>query len=290
MKISIVIPTLARDTLYPLIEKLLKQDIKYDLDINLVPQYTINTKLLNNKRINIKYEAPKKGFSYYRNIGINMSRGEIIVFIDDDELPMNNKWLESITKPIMDNKEAVVTAGVKIKLNNGYIADSISLLGFPGGGALGFEIIWPLKEKDYTDHICSGNLAIKKSILKSVGNFSEGMKFGGEDMDLGRKLIKRGFKIRYVKEATVYHVPRKGIFNFLKWSFLRGKSAGAESTLKQFLRRIVTTTKVLLIIKKQHRKYLEGAILMGIIKHLSQGAGFCFYKLNRARIWKRNYQ
>jgi len=280
MKVSIIIPTLGRKTMYFLVNNLLRQSFKLDYEIILIPQYPLKADLLNNDKIRIHYEPLSKGFAYYRNAGIKLSKGDIIVFIDDDEIPMDFNWLNTITKLIRNKEEQVVTAGVKIKLGQGYFTDSISLLGFPGGGAWGFEVIWPLREKDYTDHLCSGNMAINKKALSKVGNFSEKMIYGSEDMDLGKKLLNAGMKIRYLKEATVYHEARGSLAAFLRWNFARGKSAASYMKIWEFLKRFSTTTNVLIKIKKEKKHYFLGSLLMASIKHIAQIEGFLLYKIN----------
>lgn len=282
MKVSIIIPTLARKTVYPLVENLLKQKVNFEYEIILIPQYPLKENLLQDKKIKIHYELPNKGFGYYRNLGIKLSRGSIIVFIDDDELPMDYNWLSTITNLIINGKENVVTAGVKIKLGLGYFTDSISLLGFPGGGALGYETIWPLKEKYYTYHFCGGNSAITKSTLSKVYNFSEkkiSSIYGSEDKDLGDELLKKGIKIRYLKEATVYHEARKGLISFIRWNFRRGKAA-SDYSIKEFLIRFSTTKKVLKKIKKDYPYYFLGSLLIAMIKHVTQTIGFFVWKIN----------
>ena len=132
--VSIIIPTIGRNTLYPLIEKLLDQKVKFDYEIILIPQVELDKDKLNDKRIKIYPEELGKGYAYYRNAGIQKSKGDIIVFIDDDELPQDNNWLEIITAPLLKENQNVVTAGVEIKLGQGHLTDSLSLLGFPGGG------------------------------------------------------------------------------------------------------------------------------------------------------------
>ncbi len=168
-KISVVIITLGRSTLYKLIEKLLAQKINYEYEIVLVTQNPLKENLLKNKRIKIYYKPKGKGISYYRNVGIRHSEGEIIVFIDDDEEPINKHWLRNLTLPIIEKKELVTTAGVRIPLGQGYLADSISYLGFPGGGYIGFKTMWKVDENGYTSHLCTGNFAIRGSLLKKLG-------------------------------------------------------------------------------------------------------------------------
>jgi hypothetical protein len=108
-------------------------------------------------------------------------------------------------------------------LGQWYIVDCISLLGYPWWWALGFEKIWVVDEKSkVTTHLCSGNFAIKKSLLSEI-LFSEDAIFGWEDNALAKKLLSFKIPILYQKEATVYHVSRN-FFQFLNWFKNRKKS------------------------------------------------------------------
>lgn len=222
--ISIIIPTLGRESLYPLVKNLLKQKFLFNYEIILIVQAPLTLPSLKDERIKIIHRSVGKGIAYYRNEGVKISHGDILVFIDDDEFPINNYWLTTITKPIIKDKEQVITSGIKIKLDQGYLADSISLAGFPGGGAVGFEVMWVVNNKGYTKHICTGNMAIKKSVLALVGNFENSLTHGGEDVLLADRIIAHHINIKYEKKATIYHVARKSFINFIQWNIKRGKA------------------------------------------------------------------
>ena len=85
-KVSKIIPPLGRESIYPLIYKLLKQKVDFLFEIILIPQVKLKEELLEDKRIKYFYEPLGKGFAYYRNRGISQSNGNILAFIDDDEL------------------------------------------------------------------------------------------------------------------------------------------------------------------------------------------------------------
>ncbi len=282
-KVSIIIPTLGRETLYPLIESLLKQKVDFSYEIILIPQIKLKENLLKDKKIRFFYEPLGKGFAYYRNKGIEKSKGKIIVFIDDDELPINDKWLNIITKPIIEGKEKVVTSGVKINLGQGYLTDAISLLGFPGGGAIGFKTMWDIDKDNYTEHLCSGNLAIDKYILNKIDSFSNEFKHGNEDVNLADKLIFSKIKIKYSEEATVYHIARKGYINFIKWNYLRGKSASDYLKIKKETNKVgnrLTSSKRILA-KTLKSKYFPGVLFMMINQYLFQTLGYLFGGIKR---------
>jgi GT2 family glycosyltransferase len=271
---------LGRNTLYPLIKKLLNQKVNFEYEIILIPQVKLKENLLNNENIKIFYENLGKGFSYYRNSGIKNSSGKILAFIDDDELPMDNNWLSNIVSPIISEKECAATAGVKIKLGEGYVTDSISLLGFPGGGAIGFKTMWDVDKANYTKHLCSGNFAIKREVIDKVGSFDNSLKSGSEDVNLADKLIQNKIKLVYIDKATVFHVSRKGFLNFIKWNYLRGKSAAEYMKTKKGEEKIgnrLNSSKKILK-KTLKTKYFMGVLIMMFNQYLFQTIGYLVKK------------
>lgn len=278
MKVSIIIPTLGRETLYPLIENLLTQKVDFSYEIVLIPQIKLKDEFLQDNRIRVYYEPAERGFAYYRNVGIQKATGEILAFIDDDELPMDLYWLDTITSSIINGQEKVITAGSKIELGQGYWADCVSLLGFPGGGAVGFRTMWTVMENDYTTHLCSGNFAIPKDLLLRVGNFDVNMVNGSEDVGLAGILLANDIRIKYMDEATVFHAARKGFVNFMKWNILRGKSARqfmvSNGNKGKVLNRFESSLRILGIVIRDRPVYLFGVILMMVNQYLLQTVAY----------------
>ena len=276
-EVSLIIPTLGRETLYPLLDYLLKQEVVFPFEIILIPQVKLKEEFLKDKRIKYFYEPLGKGFSYYRNKGIDGSKGEILVFIDDDELPMNYSWLHHITEPLVKRAEEVVTAGVYIKLGEGYLTDAISLLGFPGGGAIGFKTMWRVDENNYTEHLCSGNFAITKNTLNKINKFSSEYRYGKEDVNLADKLIENDIRIKYIEEATVYHIARKGFVNFIKWNMLRGKASKEYISLNKgggkIMNRLSSSLRILKQVAVTRTRYLPGVFFMMFNQYLWEFIG-----------------
>ena len=200
-----------------------------------------------------------------------------MVFIDDDELPMDYLWLNYITEPLIKCEEEVVTAGVTIKLGEGYLTDSISLLGFPGGGAIGFKTMWNVDENNNTEHVCSGNLAINKKILNELNNFSNEYKHGKEDVNLADKLIENKIKIKYIEKATVYHIARKGYMNFIKWNMLRGKASKEYISTNRggskIMNRLSSSMRILKKVSLTKTRYFPGVSFMMFNQYLWEFIG-----------------
>ena len=134
----------------------------------------INFKNISNKKITIPEQ---------RNLGIKRAKGNIIVFIDADCIP-ESQWLNNLTRQIVDGKESI-TAGTVISSPKSYM----------GGERL---------KGTYVKECPSMNMALKKEVFKEIGLFDEN--FGRvSDSDICIRAIKKGYKIRYIKDAIVYH-------------------------------------------------------------------------------------
>jgi GT2 family glycosyltransferase len=122
-----------------------------------------------------------------RNLGLKKAQGDIIAFIDANCIPYNN-WLIELAKPINDEGENIVVGSIK---------------------SIGKKSIWDVEEerinsKMYLNEARTMNMAFKKEIIKKVGFFDEKLNYGS-DVDFTWRTIDLGYKIRYNKDAIMYH-------------------------------------------------------------------------------------
>ncbi|OGD52517.1 hypothetical protein A3K80_09005 [Candidatus Bathyarchaeota archaeon RBG_13_38_9] len=276
-KISIVVITLGRRTLYELVKRLLQQEIDYEYEIVLISSSLLESGLLKDKKIKIRYEPRGIGFSHYRNMGVKHSQGEIIVYIDDDEKPISVEWLKNLIAPILNKRTSVATSGYYVPLGEGYLADSISFLGFPGGGCVGFKTMWEVDKENYTHHICTGNLAIMRKLLGDKEFFNENLRYGSEDVELSERLSEKSIKISYVEEATVFHEPRRDLFEFVMWQIRRGKAAYEFTrigSLKKSHTRNRLKSSIKIVKKSFFTKYFLLVVVFMFIQNLSHLIGY----------------
>jgi len=156
-----------------------------------------------------------------RNMGIVKALGRVLLFTDSDCLLPEN-WVENYSQ-IMDKNFDIVTGKVKM-LNSNLLGDSMSALGFPAGGSLGFDKMWKVEKDGSTIQIVTCNCAIRKKVFDLVGLFDETFPLPfGEDTEMSQRLLKKGYKIFYSPLVYIKHPPRSDLKSFLKWSFRRGR-------------------------------------------------------------------
>ncbi|MCD7976214.1 MAG: glycosyltransferase [Tannerellaceae bacterium] len=172
-----------------------------------------------------------QGISYARNRGIQESRGDIIVFLDDDET-IDPDFLEGVLDFFTNHPDAGITAGPVIPVYEdvkpAWLTPFISraITGEYNKG----DHIKLLKGKDYpgTGHAC-----FRKELFYKYGIFNPdlGRKgnsvLGAEDKDFFLRLIKGGEKCYYLPIAKIYHhlpAEKMSVDFFVKIAYGIGKS------------------------------------------------------------------
>lgn len=224
-----------------------------------------------------------RGPAYCRNMGTKNARGEILVFTDSD-CCVDRYWLEQIQKHLSQNDTEALMGSIVLRPST-FLGDSISALGFPAGGAIGFDKIWKVDQKGFTDSLSSCNCAMKKDIFWEVGGFDESFPYpGGEDSFLAYNLRRMNYRIRYCPDVLVYHGARDSFWDFLKWQFRRGESSFIFSTKvsnrKNFLSLRIWSTGNIIRYYCRDKKFPMVLFLLGTSLFL-QFIGFLFAKHKR---------
>jgi GT2 family glycosyltransferase len=165
-----------------------------------------------------------RGPAYSRNIGAKAARGNILAFTDSD-CKVAADWVESINNSFSDNETDAVMGRLVLMPSN-TLGDSISCLGFPAGGAIGFDKIWRVDENGFTDSLSTCNCAIRKEAFWDTSGFDETFPTpSGDDVFLAYKLRRANCKIRYCPEIVAFHPARSSFKSFVKWHYTRGKGS-----------------------------------------------------------------
>ncbi|MEF8874416.1 MAG: glycosyltransferase [Candidatus Thermoplasmatota archaeon] len=137
-----------------------------------------------------------------RNFGVEKAEGEVIAFIDGDEI-VNPFWAEQMRESA---QEYDVVAGKTIQI-----------------GYHGFEELERVElfHKGYDITYPSCNLLYDKELFEEIGGFDPWFQTA-EDIDLNLRAVEAGATIGHNEEAIVYHRTRGSFYGFFKQAFWNG--------------------------------------------------------------------
>jgi GT2 family glycosyltransferase len=149
-----------------------------------------------------------QGQASARNKGAEMASSSLLVFIDDDVIP-DPTFLEGHLGAHAENNSVVVLGDARVVLE-----DRQSLY------HLGFWVWWEDKyfrrslphRKPCSRDFCSGNFSIKNKDFLKVGGFDSSFRmYGGEDYELGYRLINAGISLVVDRRASARHCHRTSV-------------------------------------------------------------------------------
>lgn len=169
-------------------------------------------------RFDVKYVVEKtQGKAIALNRGLKESRGEFLVFTDDDTLVKNPEWLDKLYAHFMENKKLGYVSGNV--LAHKIETQAQGTWERKGGLSKGSEPKhfcqnflntyrfkpWPLTK------ICAGaNCMIPRKVFQEIGGyctlFGPGALIGhGESLEIGYRIMRAGYELYYEPNAIVYH-------------------------------------------------------------------------------------
>lgn len=151
---------------------------------------------LKNSKVKIIRNISELGLAASRNIGIQMSTGNIVAFIDDDALAPPD-WVEKLQKAFTDDVDII-----------GGVCKPLYLSPIPNWWN---ENLYGLLVGINYDGIIGCNLAANRRVFDKVGYFNErlGRRYGKlishEETEFLQRVKKISGKIIFKKELVVYH-------------------------------------------------------------------------------------
>ncbi|MCY0897458.1 MAG: glycosyltransferase family A protein [Firmicutes bacterium] len=135
-------------------------------------------------------DIPHGGPGRARDAGWRAAQGEIIAFTDADALP-HPEWLfyglSGFSAPEVGAVEGkVVSSGVP-------------------------TVFTHQVHNEFGGQFMTANMLYRRAVIEEVGGFKSRYR---EDSDLAFSVIERGYEIRFVPEAVVYHPPRRESWTF----------------------------------------------------------------------------
>lgn len=140
------------------------------------------------------------GCSSGRNLGVKKSTGEYLLFLDSDQGPTSNNWLDNY-----------------INIASNY--PKISAIGWTGGFVTESDMTGPTLDcypqkglpsnylfRTNIDYLGSGGLFISKTFFNKIEGFDINYDpYSFEDTDISRKIIRNNGIIAYTNRLFIYH-------------------------------------------------------------------------------------
>lgn len=204
--ISLVIPTFnAENYIEQLLMTLWSQRIKPDEILAIDSSSDDNTRHIATSCGAKVISIERKDFDHggTRNLGVKASAGDIIIFLTQDALPVNEYLIENLINPLQE-KDIPLSYGRQIPKNNASPVERFArFFNYPDTPLVKGKEHLPLLgiKTFFCSNVC---LAVRRKQFEEVGGFPERV-IMNEDMMLAAKLILKGYKSAYQPTAVVSH-------------------------------------------------------------------------------------
>lgn len=223
MYYSVVLPTFGRPgDVEDFLESLTKQEFKNFEVVVVDATHNNSVQLVTDRyidKLNITFIYRKGlGISDSRNLGVQNSNGDYVVFIDSDcVIPPG--YFSEIEKFLNNNKvdafggpDAARDDFTKAQKAINYVMTSF----LTTGGIRG-------RSKRVSKYELRGfNMGISREAFDAVGGYS-GLKVA-EDIDLSMRLHKAGYQTALIPDAYVFHKRKTNLYKFYVQMFMYGKA------------------------------------------------------------------
>lgn len=147
------------------------------------------------------------GLSKSRDRAINISRGQVILFLDNDT-EINRDSVDNLVKVLYSSPKlgAVQALLIDFEKRNLVQVGGIKLIPYTGWGIILDQ--WKDKKKYYPNKNVIGlgaALAVKRDVVMKIRGFDKELFHYTDDLDFSYRIWLAGYKIAIVSDAIVYH-------------------------------------------------------------------------------------
>ena len=175
-------------------------------------------KIQSDRRLVLIKNSKNYGFAKGCNIGakfaMDLLDDEFLLFLNNDTV-VDKYFLKNLVRPILKSK-GIGVAGPEIYCYN-HSGDSNTMC-YTGGFIDEFRLWVPYSNihtqkggiirkglTDFVDWVTGAALLVRSGLFKKVGLFNEDYFFGFEDVELGIKVRRLGYKVVLAHDSTVWH-------------------------------------------------------------------------------------
>lgn len=153
---------------------------------------------------NLRYVIlDKPGMVHARNIALELAKGDIVLFLDDDIVP----------SPDLVDAHIHAYGDLSIGGVAGRILDSEPVLLDAMADSRMFDLVSGWEHSKF-EHTLAGdvmtsrgcNMSFRRKLLKQLGGFDSNIEIFRDDTDMCFRVITSGYRIRFIPEAVVIHL------------------------------------------------------------------------------------
>ena len=212
-----------------------------------------SVQILRDLPVRLICHAENQGPAAARNTALHAATADIVIFIDSDAYPdphMLQNLLESYAQPSSKPLAGVGGRGIESNIQNL----------FDRWRSLHARQDFGPRPRDGVQYLFGLCMSYYREAILAVGGFDTSYPINaGEDFDLGFRLMRRGYLLRYTPEAVVYHQHsddearlKRVQSNWYYWSFLAKRRTGYNpwTLVAGTLRRLITDTMTDLFLRR----------------------------------------
>jgi GT2 family glycosyltransferase len=171
---------------------------------------SLRNTLVNDPTLHVVSDTAPFNFARRSNRGSQAASGEILVFVNDDFVPIRSDWLELLTAPLADERVAI-TGGTLLFEDNSVQHLGVGIIAgsdrhFYSGTNMSIPRVASLVAMNReVDAVTGACLAVRADVFNDVGGLFEGFPLNYNDIDLCLKLRQAGFRIVYSPHVRATH-------------------------------------------------------------------------------------
>jgi GT2 family glycosyltransferase len=235
MKISVIIPTCdgREEEIKKLINSLLKlrEDI-FEI-IVVIDKSEETRKYLTNlrkryKMIKILFSKERRGRCKAKNEGAKKSRGDILLFLDDDVRILSKNYFDVLAEDFNIHIIGAVSGREikekKVSKLKKLISSKVGIITSLGEVISNFDT--PIEKPKIVKALPGCNFTVRKDVFEKIGGFDENYDMGTayrEETDLQLRISKLGYKLLFDPRIFVIHEEKEspiGIKKWFKWYYI----------------------------------------------------------------------
>ncbi|MGZ3871071.1 MAG: glycosyltransferase family 2 protein [Bacteriovorax sp.] len=158
--------------------------------------------------VNIANLNKNYGFTGGNNAGVNLAKGEYVVFLNNDVM-VDENWLIELIKVVLTNPNVILTSK-SLFIDKPEIIDHVgskaTIIGRSFCVNFGRKDDKLEKSPKFVVQPYGASMLVKRDVFEKIGKFDEDYVTSLEDTDFGFRAWLFGYEIMYVPGSVFYHV------------------------------------------------------------------------------------